>query len=279
MLDLTWATTWAMALAALFGLLIGSFLNVCIFRLPRDLSVVSPRSFCPHCESPIAWYDNLPLLSYFLLGRKCRYCRTPISWRYPAVELSTALLFAAAVWRLGPNADAAKLCFYCALIVGLAFMDFEERILADEFTVGGMTAGFVLSLFLPMPRFLSILVFPAEWRESYRSLGESLIGGLLPAVALWSIGELYYRMRGREGLGFGDVKMIAMVGALYNFQTALLTLILGSIAGSVLGLLFVWLAKKDSDTYELPFGTFLGLAALIPPFLYPEASGGLVVPW
>jgi leader peptidase (prepilin peptidase) / N-methyltransferase len=267
------------SLASLFGLLIGSFLNVCIFRLPRDLSVVSPRSFCPGCEQGIAWYDNLPILSYLLLGGKCRNCKAIIPWRYPLVELLTGALFFAAVWRMGESAEALKLCLFCALIVGLVFMDLEERILADEFTVGGMIFGFVLSLFLPMPKFVGHFILPPEWTESYKSLGESLIGGLGPSIALWGIGEIYYRLRGREGLGFGDVKMIGMIGAFYGLQGALLTLILGSLAGSVFGLAFIALTRKDAQTYELPFGSFLGLAALVPPFVYIEATSSLVVPW
>ena len=266
-------------LAALLGLLIGSFLNVCIFRLPRDLSVVAPQSFCPDCEKQIAWYDNVPVLSYLLLAAKCRACGATISWRYPAVELITAALFFASVWRLGINPDAAKLCIFCALMVGLVFMDLEERILADELTVGGMTFGFLLSLFVPMPRFVGHFLLPPQWKESWPSLGEALIGGLGPAIALWGIGEIYYRLRGRDGLGFGDVKMIALVGAFYGLQGALLTLILGSLAGSVFGLLFIALTKKDSKTYELPFGSFLGIAAIIPPFVFSEANNPLVVPW
>ncbi len=269
----------AMLLAGLMGMLIGSFLNVCIYRLPRDLSVVHPRSFCPVCETPVAWYDNFPVLSWVLLGGKCRKCRTVISWRYPLVEALTGFLFVAAVWRQGLTPEAGKLCVFVALLVGLVFMDLEERILADELTVGGMTFGFVLSLFLPMPKFVGHFLLPVDWKESYLSLGESLIGGVGPAVALWGIGELYYRIRGREGLGFGDVKMIAMVGAFYGLQGALLTLIIGSLAGSVFGVLFIALAKKDAQTYELPFGSFLGLAALVPPFVYIEAGSGLVVPW
>jgi len=267
------------SIAALFGLLIGSFLNVCIFRLPRDLSVVHPRSFCIACEKQIAWYDNIPVFSYLILGAKCRNCAAPVSWRYPAVELITGLLFFASVMRFGATPDAIKLCIFCALIVGLTFMDFEERILADEFTVGGMIFGFLLSFFVPMPTFIVHFILPSSWRESFLSLGEALLGGLLPAFVLWGIGELYYRLRGREGLGFGDVKMIAMIGAFYGLQGSLLTLILGSLAGSVLGLLFIALSKKDATTYELPFGSFLGVAALIPPFFYVEASSGIVVPW
>ncbi len=271
--------SWLIVLAGLFGLLIGSFLNACIYRLPRDINITHPRSHCPFCEKTIAWYDNIPLLSWLLLGGKCRHCKAGIPFRYPLVEIVTGLLFAASFWRLGNTPDAIKLCIFSALIVGLIFMDFEERILADEFTVGGMTFGFALSLFLPVPSFLGAIFFPSEWRESYRSLAESLVGGLLPAIVLYAIGEIYYRLRGREGLGFGDVKMIAMVGSFYNFQAALQTLMIGSLAGSLLGILFVWMTKKDTATYELPFGSFLGAAALLPPFFWPELSSGLVLPF
>jgi leader peptidase (prepilin peptidase) / N-methyltransferase len=270
-------------LAALFGLLIGSFLNVCIYRMPRDLSVVHPRSFCPHCETMVAWYDNIPVLSYLLLGAKCRHCRAPISWRYPAVEVLTALLFFASFARLGANAQAIKLCVFSAMMVCLIFMDLEERILADEFTVGGTVAGWVLSLFVPLTPFLAHWLLPEGWKESYLSLGESLLGALLPSLVLWGVGELYYRFRGKEGLGFGDVKMIAAVGAFYGLNAALQTLILGSVAGSLIGILFVVVMRKDAATYELPFGSFLGIAALIPPFVFGEIGEtmgrGIVVPW
>lgn len=270
-------------LAAVFGLIIGSFLNVCIYRMPRDLSVVTPRSFCPSCEKLVAWYDNIPILSYLFLGAKCRHCKAPISWRYPAVELFTALLFFAAFARLGANAQAVKLCVFSAMMAGLIFMDLESFILADEFTLGGTAAGWVLSLFLPISPFLAHWFLPDTWKESYLNLGESLIGSLLPSLVLWGIGELYYRFRGREGLGFGDVKMIAAVGAFYGLNAALQTLVLGSVAGSLLGIVFVVITRKDASTYELPFGSFLGVAALIPPFVFPEIAEtlgrGIVVPW
>src|SRR5690349_4582207 len=137
-------------LAFLAGLLIGSFLNVCVFRLPRDLSVVRPRSFCPECERPIAWYDNIPILSYFLLRRRCRHCGKLIPLRYVIVEILTAALFFAVVTALGPSAAALKLCLLCALLVGLTFADLEERILPDEFTLGGIAGAFVLAWFIPV---------------------------------------------------------------------------------------------------------------------------------
>src|ERR1700732_1873944 len=136
-------------LAALAGLLIGSFLNVCIYRLPRDLSVVAPRSFCPECDKPIAWCDNVPLLSYLLLGGRCRNCKERIPWRYPAVELLTGASFFCAVWMLGPTATAMKFCLFSAIAITLVFSDLEERILPDEFTLGGAVAGVIMAVVVP----------------------------------------------------------------------------------------------------------------------------------
>src|SRR5262245_16289378 len=138
-------------LAGLFGLLIGSFLNVCIFRLPRDLSVVRPRSRCPECEKTIAWFDNIPLVSYLMLNRRCRYCAKPIPARYPIVEALTAALFFFVVARLGFSLVALKVCLLSAFLVGLTFSDLEERILPDEMTLGGLLAGLALSWVIPVP--------------------------------------------------------------------------------------------------------------------------------
>jgi leader peptidase (prepilin peptidase) / N-methyltransferase len=254
----------ASILALVFGLLIGSFLNVVIFRLPRDLSVVSPsRSFCPECEYQIAWYDNIPVVSWLLLGRKCRNCRVPIPWRYPAVELLTGILFFLAFWKLGPTWAAAKLSVYFALLVALLFTDLDTRILPDELTIGGALAGIgFASLVMLDPIFSSFLVSyktPA-WQAS---MLESAIGAIFPALVLWSFGMLYEKVRKREGLGFGDVKMIAMVGAFTGTLGAFFTLMLGSALGSITGLAYIWFAKKDASTYELPLGTFLAIVALM----------------
>ncbi len=133
-------------LAALFGLLVGSFLNVCIYRWPRDLSVVQPRSHCPGCEKPIAWYDNIPLLSFVLLRGRCRGCGSAISLRYPIVELMTGCLWGWFVYKYGATPEAARWCVFCAMLITLGFADAETRILPDEFTLGGIGAGMVLAL-------------------------------------------------------------------------------------------------------------------------------------
>jgi len=253
-------------LAGLFGLLIGSFLNVCIYRMPRDLSVIQPRSFCPGCEKPIAWYDNIPLLSYFLLKRRCRRCQALIPVRYPLVEALTAVLFFSFVAKLGPTLLALKFCLFSALIVGMIFADLEERILPDEFTIGGVVIGLALSWIIPIDDgiaqlFLSVMGRPLSGPPL--SLVESAMGAFVPSSFLWVTGELFYRLRGKEGLGFGDVKMIGAIGAFLGLRGALMTLIVGSLLGSLIGLVFILMTKKDHSSYELPFGSFLGIAALV----------------
>jgi leader peptidase (prepilin peptidase) / N-methyltransferase len=262
-------------LALLFGLLIGSFLNVCIYRWPRDLSVVRPRSHCVSCGKTIAWYDNVPLLSYALLRGRCRRCHARISPRYPVVELLTGVIFFYAVWSLGPTAEALKLCVFAALLVGLLFSDLEERILPDEFTLGGAAAGLVFALFVPTPDTtgqMLLWVFGADLTGKAASLAESGLGALLPAALIWAGGWVYEEVRHREGLGFGDVKLIAMVGSFLGLHGALLTLILGSLSGSILGYGYIRLTGKDASTYELPFGTFLAAAGVIVAFLTRQAG-------
>lgn len=247
-------------LALLFGLLIGSFLNVCVYRLPQDLSVVRPRSYCPACSHPIAWYDNVPLVSYVVLGGRCRHCKASIAFRYPLVELMTGVLFFVFVWRLGPTLPAFKFCLLSALLVGLTFADLEARILPDEFTLGGAAVGLILAWFVPVQDLLSAIRMRPN--EHWSSIAEAALGGLLPAVLLWFGGWLYFKLRHREGLGLGDVKLVAMVGIFLGLDGALGTLIAGSLVGSVVGYAYIRITRQDAATYELPFGTFLGLAAI-----------------
>jgi leader peptidase (prepilin peptidase)/N-methyltransferase len=253
-------------LAGIFGLLIGSFLNVCIYRWPRDLSVVHPRSRCNSCEGQIAWYDNIPLVSFALLGGKCRKCGAAIGWRYPLVELLTAVCFAWFVWRYGLTLAALKYCVFSALLVGLLFSDFETLLLPDELTIGGFFAGLAFS-FVVLPRYgifrVLLGLLGVEMGARMGSFVEAALGGLIPAGAIWLGGWLFEKFRHKEGLGFGDVKMLAMVGAFLGIQGALRTLILGSVAGSVIGLIFIKATGKDAGSYQLPFGTFLGVAALV----------------
>jgi len=250
------------ALAALAGLLIGSFLNVCIYRLPRDLSVVAPRSFCPECDKPIAWFDNIPLVSYLLLRGRCRKCKERIPLRYPIVELLAALFFFCSVWMLGPTIAAIKFCVFAAILITLVFADLEERILPDEFTLGGAVAGVVFAAFVPFTYGIVRMLLMRVDNPRLVSMGESLFAALFCGGTLWLVGFLYEKIRHREGLGFGDVKMVAMIGAFLGLQGALMTLIVGSLLGAIVGLCYIWFTGKDASTYELPFGTFLGAAAL-----------------
>ncbi|HET8549279.1 MAG TPA: prepilin peptidase [Bryobacteraceae bacterium] len=264
------------AFAGLFGLLIGSFLNVCIYRLPRDLSVVRPRSFCPNCERQIGWFDNIPVLTWILLRGRCRHCKARISVRYPLVEALTGGLFFAAFALHGPGLPAVKLALFSALQVGLVFTDLEERILPDEFTIGGTVAGLAFSPFVPVPFLFMPLFFPPEADTRWISLAESVFGAAVTSITLWSIGVLYRRVRGREGLGLGDVKMLAMIGAFLGVPGALLTVVVGSLAGSILGLAFIVATRRSARTYELPFGTFLGAAAVAVAFWTASAAPPLM---
>jgi leader peptidase (prepilin peptidase)/N-methyltransferase len=252
-------------LALLFGLLIGSFLNVCIHRMPRDISVVRPRSYCPTCEHQIAWHDNIPLASYLLLRGKCRYCGASIPARYPIVELLTAALFFAAVLKLGVTLPAIKICLFGALLVGLIFSDLEERILPDEFTLGGTAAGLILAWFIPVDDFTGRMLIVAAGLHlgpHWESVAEAAVGAVIPSTILWMGGWAFEKIRHKEGLGLGDVKMLAMIGAFLGVRGSLLALVAGSLLGSVIGLGYILVTRKDASTYELPFGTFLGIAGI-----------------
>jgi len=256
------------SLAALFGLVIGSFLNVCIYRLPRDLSVWNPpRSFCPACEKTIAWYDNLPIASYVLLRGKCRSCSESIHWSYPLVELLTSAAFFAAILKVGLGPEGIGLCLLSAILIELVFSDLEERILPDEFTIGGTVLGIAMSFWIPRHFGLpQILLSSLTNNERLLSAFDSAFTAAFCALVLWGVGAVYYRVRHKEGLGFGDVKMVAMIGAFLGMQGALFTMVLGSLLGSVIGIAFILIRKKDMASYELPFGSFLGIAALAVAF-------------
>jgi leader peptidase (prepilin peptidase)/N-methyltransferase len=251
--------------AALFGLLFGSFLNVCIYRLPRDLSVVWPGSRCLACGHSIAPWDNIPVLGYVLLGGRCRHCRSAIYWRYPLVEALTAICFGAGVWFWGPTAQAGKFALFSFLLLGMIFADLETRLLPDEFTKGGLILGLLLSLFVPMKMGMMAVFLPQSWSRFF-SLADAAVGAAFLSGAFWSLGYVFSKVRHKEGLGFGDVKMVAMIGAFQGVAPALMTAFIGCIGGSVIGLSYIYLAKKDFSTYEVPFGTFLGVAALAVAF-------------
>src|SRR5437763_5871256 len=194
-------------LAGLFGLLIGSFLNVCIYRFPRDLSVVRPRSFCPECVETIAWYDNIPLASFLLLKGRCRHCGKSIPARYPIVEALTAASFFSFVAVLGPTLSALKFCLLAALLVGMIFADLEELILPDEFTLGGVVAGLALSWVVPVSDGTAQILFAIlglPLKTQALSLAESALGAAAASGVLWLTGAAYQWLRHKAGVGVGD---------------------------------------------------------------------------
>ena len=252
-------------LALLFGLIIGSFLNVCIYRWPRDLSVVQPRSHCIACEKTISWYDNIPVVSFAMLHGRCRYCGARIPWRYPLVELLTGFVFVWFAWTLDLTLVALKLAVLATILIALIFTDLEERILPDELTLGGAAAGLVFAGFVPMPEsFVRVFLFLAGYHPPPRVVWimEAALGALIPAFVLWLAGWIYERVRHREGLGLGDVKLVALMGAYLGLSGALLTLAAGSVMGVIIGYGYIRATGKDPSTFELPFGSFLGVAGI-----------------
>lgn len=270
------AGLWTALLAGIFGLLIGSFLNVCIHRWPRDLSVVRPRSMCPDCEHPIAWYDNIPLLSYAVLRGRCRHCGARVSWRYPLVEAVTAASFFYFVWQAGGlTAGAVKLCFFSAVLIALIFSDLETLLLPDELTLGGLCAGLAIAWFVPVPdATLAFFTGIAARNPRLASFGAAALGAIVPSAALFLTGWLFEKVRHKEGLGLGDVKMIATIGAFLGLGGALLSLALGAIVGALAGIIWIVASRKDVATYPLPFGAFLGAAALA-----VAAEGAHILAW
>ncbi len=250
--------------ALAFGLLIGSFLNVCIVRLPKDESVVTPRSHCPKCGHMIAWYENIPLFSFLFLRGKCRGCATPISWLYFTIELMNGLLFLGLALMFGPTMEFLKYAVFGALMLALVVTDFRDRILPDELTLAGLILGVGFSLVSEIGdgTALRITQHLGAWPAPMVSAMDSLLGAAAGAGALWLVREGYYLWRGIEGMGFGDLKLMAAVGAFLGLKLTLLTILLGALSGSILGGAFIVLARDRDTAYELPFGTFLGVAAM-----------------
>ena len=234
----------AVGLLMALGLAIGSFLNVCIYRLPRGESVVNPPSRCPSCGRSLRWFENVPVLGYLLLGGRCRTCRAVVSPMYPIVEAGTALLFMLQYWQLGWQPLLGVRLAFVAAMVALFVIDLQHRILPNAITLPGVVIGVAASL----------LVGPG-WRAS-------LIGIAVGGGSLWAIGEAYFRIRGEEGMGMGDVKMLAMIGAFLGWQLMLVTLLIASLAGSVFGGGMI-LLNRGSMKYALPLGSFLAAGALI----------------
>ncbi len=238
-------------LAALFGLLIGSFLNVCICRLPKDESIVWPASHCTSCGRALAWYENIPVASFLALGGRCRTCRASISIQYPIVELLTALIVVGALaWYGLTPLFFLRAAFACAMLV-LFVVDLQHQILPNEITLPGIVLGLAASVFLE-----------PGWRSA-------LIGAVAGAGVLWLVGWTYERVRHQEGLGFGDVKMLGMIGAFLGWPLMLLTLVVASLAGSVVGLGLIAARRGDMGS-KLPFGSFLAVGAIVAALAGPD---------
>lgn len=260
-----------------FGLVLGSFLNVCIVRLPAGKSIVMPASACPHCGAPIKPYDNIPVLSYVMLGGKCRACRARISPLYPAVELLTGLLFLACYHAFGLTVEGLKWVAFSSLMIVLVFTDLRERLLPDTVNFTGLGIGLALSFFAKpadgTANWLANRWFDYPPPAPALSFADAVFGAAIGSGVLWLISEGYFRVRRREGMGLGDVKMMMMAGSFLGLKRTVLTLLIGSLLGSILGLAFILVHRKGAE-YELPFGTFLGMAALLVVFF-----GTPVVNW
>jgi leader peptidase (prepilin peptidase)/N-methyltransferase len=237
---------------ALFGLIIGSFLNVCILRLPYEESVVTPGSHCPHCAATIAWYDNIPVLSYLVLLGKCRSCAVRISPRYPIVEILTAVL-AVALYRLGlPSQLFALYCAYTAALIVITFIDIDHKIIPDVISIP------------------SIMVAPGlAFVVGHITIMESLIGIVVGGGFLWAVARGYELIRKQEGMGLGDVKMLAMIGGFQGWEAVPFTLIVGSLLGTVVGVGAI-IARRGKLDMEIPFGPFLAVGSLLYLFDGPK---------
>jgi leader peptidase (prepilin peptidase) / N-methyltransferase len=244
-----------LSILIVLGLTVGSFLNVCIHRIPREQSLMFPPSRCPGCEHRLAWFENIPVLSYAVLGGRCRKCRTRISIRYPLVELATMAVFVVHGEVFGWTALLVpRLLFACAMVVLFA-IDLEHHLLPNVITLPGIAVGLVSSAVLPP------------------GIVDALIGTVVGGGVLWLIGGAYFRYSGHEGMGGGDVKMLAMIGAFLGWKLVLVTLVLSSFAGSLIGVAVIAL-KRGGLKYALPYGTFLALGALV-----ASIAGDAIVNW
>ena len=232
----------------LVGLVVGSYLNVLVHRIPRGKSTVLPRSRCPYCQGPIRARDNLPVLSFLLLRGRCRHCRAPISWRYPVIEGLTALLFLASFATFGFSPALVHALVFCCLMVLLAAIDVEHFLLPDRLTLSGILVGLALQLWRPMPGLLG-----------------AIIGTLVGAGILILVINYWYWLRGEEGMGIGDVNMLALIGAFLGWQGVLTTIVLATSSGALVGIGML-LAGRLGMRSRLPFGFFLALGGLLSLF-------------
>ncbi len=239
----------------MFGACLGSFLNVCIYRIPAELSVVKPRSRCPKCLTDLAWKDNIPIFGWLFLRGKCRYCKAPISARYPSIELLTAILFIL-VWVRFPYPDSLLFIPYWVLMFGLvlgSFVDIDEMWIPDRCTIGGMIIGPIFSFLVPS-------MHGAEGHIA--GLVQSLIGLAFGFGMLWSVSFFGKLILKKDAMGFGDVKLMGALGAFLGFESVVFIVFISSLLGSVIGISFIASGKKELQS-RIPFGPYIALAAVI----------------
>ena len=256
--------------AGIFGAIIGSFLNVVIHRVPNEESVVFPNSRCPSCGAVIAFYDNIPILSYAALGAKCRRCKEHISIRYPAVEALTAVLFIAVAWHDRMSVALPFDLVFVSALLALIFIDAEHMILPNAITYPGIVFAVVARIVIPFltrtPHFddlPSLINGPFEGMPIWvASLGGAVIGALAGGGSLWLMGWIWEKLRGVEAMGLGDVKMMFMVGAYLGWRLTILTIFVGVLSGSIIGVLLMARQRERNMQMLLPFGIFLGIGAI-----------------
>lgn len=254
-----------------FGAIVGSFLNVVIHRVPNEESIVFPNSACPKCKNPIKPYDNFPILSWLILGGKCRNCKEKISPRYPAVELLNALLFVLTFWAIGFNPFLPVCLIFVATMVSLMFIDAEHMILPDviNFPLLGLAllVRIIFPIFFGAEYFADLKYAPLTSMQNLPLWLVSLIGAVLGGLAgggfLWLVGELWKRLRGVEAMGFGDVKMMFAVGALLGWRLTILTIFLGAFSGAIIGVFLISRQKEKDMQTQIPFGIFLGIGSIL----------------
>ncbi|OGP90924.1 MAG: peptidase A24 [Deltaproteobacteria bacterium RBG_16_47_11] len=235
--------------------MIGSFLNVCIYRLPKEESIIIPGSHCPQCQHPIRFYDNIPFVSYLLLRGKCRYCRAPISLQYPLVEGITALSSFLLFLTFGPSVSYFIYFAFMAALIVITVIDLYHQIIPDVISLPGIGVGLLASLILPQITFLN-----------------SILGVLLGGGSLFGVATIYYRLFKREGMGGGDVKLLAMIGAFLGWKAVILTILSSSLIGSITGIVVILVKGKDFR-YAIPFGPFLSLGSVLSLFYGEEILG------
>jgi len=235
-------------ISIILGAMVGSFLNVCIYRLPKEESIIWPRSHCPTCKKMIRFYDNIPLISYLLLRGRCRYCKGPISLQYPLVEGITALSSLFLIIKFGPSLSYLFYFAFVAALIAITVIDLYHQIIPDGISLPGIGVGLLASLVIPQITFFN-----------------SLMGILLGGGSLFLVATLYEWIFKREGMGGGDVKLLAMIGAFLGWKAVILTILLSSLIGSTTGILIMILKGKDFK-YAIPFGPFLSMGAVIALF-------------